>query len=75
MNFVKIKDEKAAVHLSVTNNKFNLTMVRAYFPHVSGLTYIKKENVKCGLTLNNDEFELIPGVMEYEVYSVNILKG
>ncbi|KAH0567787.1 hypothetical protein KQX54_013790 [Cotesia glomerata] len=63
------KVDKAAVHLSMSNNKLSLTTVRAYFPHVSGLTYFKKENVKCGLTLNNDEFELIPGVTEYEVYS------
>ncbi|CAD6207935.1 GSCOCG00003193001-RA-CDS, partial [Cotesia congregata] len=54
--------------------KLSTQTIRGYFPNVSGLTFINENNQKCGLSIVNDKFELLPGVSKYEVHSCNILK-
>lgn len=75
MNFVEVSDGKISVHLPVKNNSLSTQTIRAYFPNVSGLTFINENNKRCGLSILNDKFELLPGVNKYEVHSCNILKG
>lgn len=74
MNFVQVTDKKTSVHLPAKENKLSIQTIRAYFPNVSGLLF-NKNNKTCGLSLVNNEFELIPDVREYEVHYSTILKG
>ncbi|KAH0567782.1 hypothetical protein KQX54_013737 [Cotesia glomerata] len=63
-----------SVHLPIINNSLSIQTIRGCFPNVSGLTFINENNQKCGLSIVNDKFELLPGVSKYEVHSCNILK-
>ncbi|XP_057329870.1 probable serine/threonine-protein kinase samkA [Microplitis mediator] len=73
MNFIKVSDEKFSVKLPVKRNKISLQTIKSYFPGASSLTYYDKSD-KCGVELCNEEFELVQGISEYEIYYANSLK-
>lgn len=74
MSFVKIKDNKSAVKLPKNKRKLKLEVVRTYFPGADGLTFFDGED-KCGINIQNEEFDLIDSVDEYEVFNANFLRG
>ena len=74
MNHIIVKDENSTVKLPTQNCRVCFKNVKTYFPETSGLVYYDSDNEQCGLELINDEFQLIPGKIEYRIFYANLSK-
>ncbi|XP_077265785.1 uncharacterized protein LOC143899397 isoform X2 [Temnothorax americanus] len=74
MNHIIVKDENSTVKLPTQNCRVRFKSVKTYFPEASGLVYYDSDNEQCGLELINDEFQLIPGKIEYRIFYANLSK-
>uniref|UniRef100_A0ABD2XQ65 Uncharacterized protein n=1 Tax=Trichogramma kaykai TaxID=54128 RepID=A0ABD2XQ65_9HYME len=65
---IQIKDEQSSRYFVIDNDILSLSALKAYYPEISGLTYMKNDKLFCVL-LEGDNFHFVPDIDTYKVYS------
>ena len=66
---IKLRDGVSAMNILATNYFLSLKAVQVCFPLARSLYYIDKKGQKIDVSINKlNEFELIAGITEYNIY-------
>lgn len=68
MEFVDVTNDEKTFSFRVQNNAINFASVKTFFDSASSLTY-EFEGKTCGVDIQNDMAEVVPGIQKYKVFS------